>query len=200
MDHVITRPNGRDLVFGCSCGDRFATQKLADKHAEDQNLIEENEAKAEAAKSEDAAERVDPTEPEATQAAVAAPPAPPTPERPAKPTPAPTAAQPPAKAQPAATPGSLGPSSLPLDLNHMSSVTVVNKATGEYIELDYNSFEDFAMQYDEVTQQIAALERAKKKMGEELKLMMGDERELPSQTAGTSPSTRPPERATPLPA
>ena len=35
------------------------------------------------------------------------------------------------------------------------------------------------MQYDEVTQQIAALERAKKKMGEELKLMMGDERELP---------------------
>lgn len=59
------------------------------------------------------------------------------------------------------------------------SVKVVNKATGEYIELDYNSFEDFAMQYDEVTQQIAALERAKKKMGEELKLMMGDERELP---------------------
>jgi hypothetical protein len=59
------------------------------------------------------------------------------------------------------------------------SVTVVNKATGELTTLDYNSFEDFAMQYDEVTQQIAALERAKKKMSTELKLMMGDERELP---------------------
>jgi hypothetical protein len=41
MNHVITKPNGRDLGFGCSCGGRFATQKLADKHAEDQNLIEE---------------------------------------------------------------------------------------------------------------------------------------------------------------
>jgi hypothetical protein len=58
------------------------------------------------------------------------------------------------------------------------SVTVVNKATGELTTLDYDSFEDFAMQYDEVTQQIAALERAKKKMSDELKLMMGDEREL----------------------
>jgi hypothetical protein len=36
-------------------------------------------------------------------------------------------------------------------------VRVVNKATGELIELEYDSFEDFAMQYDEVTQQIAAL-------------------------------------------
>ena len=59
------------------------------------------------------------------------------------------------------------------------SVTVVNKATGELTTLDYNSFEDFALQYDEVTQQIAALERAKKKMSTELKIMMGDERELP---------------------
>ena len=61
----------------------------------------------------------------------------------------------------------------------MGAVKVVNKATGEVIELPYDSFEDFAMQYDEVTQQIAALERAKKKMSTELKLMMGDERELP---------------------
>src|SRR5829696_2177079 len=61
----------------------------------------------------------------------------------------------------------------------MGAVKVVNTATGEVIELPYDSFEDFATQYDEVTQQIAALERAKKKMGEELKLMMVDERELP---------------------
>lgn len=39
------------------------------------------------------------------------------------------------------------------------SVRVVNKATGELIELEYDSFEDFA-QYDEVTQQIAALEQS----------------------------------------
>jgi hypothetical protein len=58
-------------------------------------------------------------------------------------------------------------------------VQVVNKATGELITLENDSFEDFAMQYDEVTQQIAALERVKKKMSNELKLMMGDERELP---------------------
>jgi len=60
----------------------------------------------------------------------------------------------------------------------MGAVTVVNKATGELETLDYASFEDFAMQYDAVTQQIAALERAKKKMSSELKLMLGDEREL----------------------
>lgn len=58
-------------------------------------------------------------------------------------------------------------------------VKVVDKATGEYIELEYASFEDFATQYDELTQRIAALERAKKKMGDELKLLMGDEDKLP---------------------
>ena len=31
-----------------------------------------------------------------------------------------------------------------------NGVQVVNKATGELIELDYDSFEDFATQYDEV--------------------------------------------------
>src|SRR5215207_7974109 len=61
----------------------------------------------------------------------------------------------------------------------MGRIQVVNKATGELIALDYDSFEDFALQYDELTQQIAALERAKKKMSAELKLMMGGERELP---------------------
>ena len=61
----------------------------------------------------------------------------------------------------------------------MGAVKVINTATGEVIELPYDSFEDFAMQYDEVTQQIAALERAKKKMANELKIMMGEERELP---------------------
>jgi hypothetical protein len=70
MKHVITKPNGRDLGFGCSCGNRFATQKLADKHAEDQNLLEENAAmaKAEAAKMEGSADRVAPSN-EPTEAA-----------------------------------------------------------------------------------------------------------------------------------
>jgi hypothetical protein len=72
----------------------------------------------------------------------------------------------------------------------------MQKATGELIELPYDSFEDFAMQYDEVTQQIAALERAKKKMSDELKLMMGTSANYRWPTAGTSPSTRAPARAT----
>ena len=60
MNHVIAKPNGPDLGFGCPCGNRFDTQKLADKHAEDSNLLEENAAKAEAAKMEDSADRVAP--------------------------------------------------------------------------------------------------------------------------------------------
>jgi hypothetical protein len=32
--------------YGCKCGKRFPTQKTADLHAKNQNLIEENEAKA----------------------------------------------------------------------------------------------------------------------------------------------------------
>lgn len=125
MNHVITSPNGRDLGFGCSCGNRFATQKLADKHAVDQNLIEENAAKAEAAKMEGSAERVAPTteateaeqaatkEPtEAPKAAVAAPPSPEPSEEPEKPqAPAPI----PAEAQ-----QGLSPSNLPLDLENLS--------------------------------------------------------------------------------
>lgn len=58
-------------------------------------------------------------------------------------------------------------------------VRVIDKATGEYIDIDYKSYEDFAEQYDELTQRIAALERAKKKMAAELKTMMGEESELP---------------------
>jgi hypothetical protein len=81
----------------------------------------------------------------------------------------------------------------------MGAVKVVNKATAELIELPYDSFEDFAMQYDEVTQQIAAFERAKKKMGEELKLLMATNASCRWPTVGTSPSTRAPARATPWP-
>lgn len=33
-------------------------------------------------------------------------------------------------------------------------VKVVNKATGEYVELNYDSFDDFAAQYDEAVRQI----------------------------------------------
>ena len=121
MNHVITSPNGRDLGFGCSCGNRFPTKKLADKHAEDQNLIEENAAKAEAAKIEEAAKRVAPADPselaaqsnsgdagendtapvEAPQAAVAAPPAP---EPPAGPSEPPTEPAAPVKAEPTPAP------------------------------------------------------------------------------------------------
>ena len=57
-------------------------------------------------------------------------------------------------------------------------VKVIDKATGEYIEIDYKSYEDFAEQYDELTQRIAALDRAKKKMAAELKTMMGDDNKL----------------------
>ena len=46
LKHVITEPGQGDLGFGCSCGQRFALRKLADKHAEDQNLIQANEMKA----------------------------------------------------------------------------------------------------------------------------------------------------------
>jgi hypothetical protein len=34
------------MGYGCKCGQRFPTKKIADAHAADQNLIEQNEAKA----------------------------------------------------------------------------------------------------------------------------------------------------------
>jgi hypothetical protein len=59
------------------------------------------------------------------------------------------------------------------------SVKVVDKSTGEVIELEYASFEEFGERWDELTQRIAALERAKKKMTEELKQLMGEDDKLP---------------------
>jgi hypothetical protein len=52
---------------------------------------------------------------------------------------------------------------------------VVDKATGEYIELDYTDQADFGVKWDEVTQRIAALERLKKKMAAEALTMLGNE-------------------------
>jgi hypothetical protein len=46
MNHVVTETSPGELGVGCSCGKRFPTQKAAELHASDQNLIEENEAKA----------------------------------------------------------------------------------------------------------------------------------------------------------
>lgn len=57
--HVVAEPRSGELGVGCSCGTRFATVKLADSHAADQNLIE---AKEEKAKLEQAAEKVAPAE------------------------------------------------------------------------------------------------------------------------------------------
>jgi hypothetical protein len=46
MNHVVISPGPGEIGYGCKCGKRFPTQKTADLHAKDQNLIEENEAKA----------------------------------------------------------------------------------------------------------------------------------------------------------
>jgi hypothetical protein len=46
MNHVVTETSPGELGVGCSCGKRFPTRKAAELHATDQNLIEQNEAKA----------------------------------------------------------------------------------------------------------------------------------------------------------
>ena len=46
MNHVVISPGPGEMGYGCKCGKRFPTKKTADIHAADQNLIEENEAKA----------------------------------------------------------------------------------------------------------------------------------------------------------
>jgi recombination protein RecT len=48
-NHVVTDPGPGEMGYGCKCGLRFATRKLADAHAGDQILIEDNAAKAAAA-------------------------------------------------------------------------------------------------------------------------------------------------------
>ena len=54
MNHVVTEPKPGELGRGCKCGERFPTLKAAETHAADQNLIEENEAKAKAPAAEPA--------------------------------------------------------------------------------------------------------------------------------------------------
>jgi hypothetical protein len=63
-------------------------------------------------------------------------------------------------------------------------IRVVDKSTGEILTFEYDGMDDLARQYDEVTQQINALERAKKKMADELKFMMADEKQIRLVTAG----------------
>jgi len=128
LKHVITEPGQGDLGFGCSCGQRFALRKLADKHAEDQNLIQANEMKADlqrqadhAAPAETPQEAADDAKDEETTFAPVKALEAPIPQavgsQPASA--AVTPVQPPAEApqQPAQA---LGPASLPLDLNNMS--------------------------------------------------------------------------------
>ena len=126
MNHVVTEPKPGELGRGCKCGQRFPTLKAAELHAANQNLIEENEAKAnEAAKAQEAEpikQANEPTEtakePEVTVAAPAEP-EPPTEKKPdesdSKPEPPATQPAPATDATQA-----LSPSNLPLDLENLS--------------------------------------------------------------------------------
>jgi hypothetical protein len=130
MNHVVTEPKPGELGVGCKCGNRFPTRKAAEGHVADQNLIEENEAKAKA-KTEDKPLAPDsavyevttdepkgplpstpPPAPGKPQTAIAAPTAPEQPKESAKlDTPAPI---------PAAETPAPSPSNLPLDLENLS--------------------------------------------------------------------------------
>jgi hypothetical protein len=126
MNHVVTEPKPGELGRGCKCGQRFPTLKAAELHAADQNLIEENEAKAnEAAKAQEAEpikQANEPTEtakePEVTVAAPAEP-EPPTEKKPdeSDSKPEPSATQP---APATDAPQALSPSNLPLNLENLS--------------------------------------------------------------------------------
>lgn len=60
-------------------------------------------------------------------------------------------------------------------------IRTVNKATGELLEFPYENLDELAGQYDDINQQIKALERAKAKLAEVVRTMMGDEKELKIQ-------------------
>jgi hypothetical protein len=49
MNHALIESSPGELGVGCKCGQRFPTRKTAEGHVADQNLIEANEAKAQAA-------------------------------------------------------------------------------------------------------------------------------------------------------
>jgi hypothetical protein len=135
MNHVVISPGPGEIGYGCKCGKRFPTQKTADLHAKDQNLIEENEAKAKKAEgqaTELAHQAHQTTEPAEGQETAPDPdvhkskPEPPTASEWAKSErPEPTSdekPQPPATQPAPATeaPQALSPSNLPLDLENLS--------------------------------------------------------------------------------
>ena len=135
MNHVVISPGPGEIGYGCKCGKRFPTQKTADLHAKDQNLIEENEAKAKKAEgqaTELALQAHETTEPVEGQETAPDPdiheskPEPPTASESAKSeSPEPTPGQQPhslaAQPTPAAdAPQALSPSNLPLDLENLS--------------------------------------------------------------------------------
>jgi hypothetical protein len=132
MNHVVINPGPGEMGYGCKCGKRFPTKKTAELHANDQNVIEENEAKAKKAESqatELAHQAHQITEPAEGHEAAPDPdvhesnPEPPTASESAKSErPEPT---PDEKPQPPATPATdapqaLSPSNLPLDLENLS--------------------------------------------------------------------------------
>jgi hypothetical protein len=124
MNHVVISPGPGEIGYGCKCGKRFPTKKTADQHAADQNLIEENEAKAKRAEgqaTELALQAHENTEP------AKEPEEPPTEMKPgdsdSKPEPGPDEKpHSPATQPPPATEGAqaLSPSNLPLDLENLS--------------------------------------------------------------------------------
>ena len=138
MNHVVISPGPGEMGYGCKCGKRFPTKKAAEVHASDQNLIEENEAKAKSKTEEkpfapDSAVYVVTTDEPRGPLPSTPPPAPgtetaidaPTATEPAlekKPDESDSKPQPPAT-EPAPTteaPQALSPSNLPLDLENLS--------------------------------------------------------------------------------
>jgi len=116
MNHVVTEPKPGELGRGCKCGQRFPTLKAAEAHAADQNLIEENEAKAKAAKQVESEPSAVPPAPaevdeqvDEPKDAPAAPMAPKEPEKPQTPA-----------SVPAEAPQALSPSNMPLDFDNLS--------------------------------------------------------------------------------
>jgi hypothetical protein len=126
MNHVVTEQKPGELGVGCQCGKRFPTRNAAELHANDQNLIEENEAKAKAPQPDvheskpELAGSSQSTESENGTVDSAAP-AEGAKETPADPEPPKEPEKPQAPATvPAAETSALSPSNLPLDLKNLS--------------------------------------------------------------------------------
>jgi hypothetical protein len=120
MNHALIESKPGELGVGCKCGKRFPTRKTAEGHVADQNLIEANEAKAQAAAAELEHQAKEPVDPEPPTAAVtAAAPEPPTEKKPgdSESKPELPATQP---APATEAPQAVGPSNMPLDLENLS--------------------------------------------------------------------------------